>query len=185
MNIEQIILNSGFSEAGYVKKENLRFYPEIRKICEGNSCRGYGASWACPPAVGTLDECRVRVDRFASMILFSRKYTLEDSFDFEGMTHGMRDFKRLLDILDDHLKGMQTEYLLLGNEGCGRCKECTYPDSPCRFPDRLFHSIEGYGFIVSELAQEAGIRYNNGPGTVTFFGALLLNTQNTITEDRP
>lgn len=67
------------------------------------------------------------------------------------------------------------EALILSNESCDRCKKCTWPDSPCRFPDKCFHSIEGYGFLVSELAQRAGIRYLHGPGSVTFFGAVFYN----------
>ena len=34
-------------------------------------------------------------------------------------------------------------------------------------------SLEGYGIFVSELATQAGMKYNNGPNTVTFFGALI------------
>lgn len=174
-NLLSIILGCGFSEAGPLNPADLRYYPEVRKMCEDNVCRGYGASWACPPAVGTLDECKSRISHFGRMILFSKKYELEDSFDFEGMQHGMRDFKKTLDVLNAQLKTLQSETLLLGNEGCGRCRKCTYPDQPCRFPDLLIHSIEGYGFIVSELANAAGVRYNNGANTVTFFGAVLWN----------
>ena len=32
-------------------------------------------------------------------------------------------------------------------------------------------------FKLIELAKEAGIRYNNGSNTVTYFGALLFNTE--------
>ena len=87
----------------------------------------------------------------------------------------MRDFKRAVERFDERLKALVTDYMLLSNEGCGRCETCTYPSAPCRFPDRLYHSIEGYGFAVNELAAEAGLRYNNGVNTVTFFGALLFN----------
>ena len=184
-NIQAMILDCGFTESGIVPKNAIHYYPEIRKICEGNSCRGYAASWACPPAVGTLEECKSRIDSFNSMILFSKKYDLEDSFDFDGMRHGMRDFKKALDALNARLKNLRSEYLLLGNEGCGRCAECTYPDAPCRFPDLLIHSIEGYGLIVNELANEAGVRYSNGTNTVTFFGAILLNIHDINTEDNP
>ena len=81
--------------------------------------------------------------------------------------------KDTVDRLADRIKPNFPEALILSNEGCGRCKTCTYPDAPCRFPDKLYPSIEGFGFIVSELARQAGIRYNNGPDTVTFFGAVL------------
>ena len=115
MNTSEFIIdaaaNSGLTEWGLIKTAALRFYPQIRQICEGNSCRGYGKTWACPPAVGTLEECTNRALQYENMLLFSQKFELEDSF----------------------------------------------------------------GFIVSELAQQAGIKYNNGPNTVTFFGAVLYN----------
>ena len=47
-------------------------------------------------------------------------------------------------------------------------------DAPCRYPESMFHSLEGYGFDVHLLAEAAGIKYNNGPNTVTYFGAVLL-----------
>lgn len=177
MNIENLLkeaaTNSGFTEYGLIKTKDLRFYPEIRQICEGNSCRNYGRSWACPPAVGSLEECLQKVLQYENMLLFSQKFELEDSFDFEGMTNGLHSFKSTVDRFADHVRPVINDVLILSNEGCGRCKDCTYPDAPCRFPDRLYPSLEGFCFIVSELAGQAGIRYNNGPDTVTFFGAVL------------
>ena len=173
--VEGIATKSHFTETGYVDVTNLKYYPEVRAICEQNSCRNYAASWACPPAVGTITECRERINQYGKMLLFSRKYQLEDSFDFKGMTESLLDFKRTVDEFQQDLKGVLSDYLLLSNEGCGRCTECTYPSAPCRFPQLLHHALEGYGFIVNELAREAGIRYNNGMNTVTYFGALLFN----------
>ena len=171
--IERLAAETGFTQWGFLSTDGLKYYPEVRKLCEGNACRGYGASWACPPAVGTVDECAARVSRYDKMLLFSRAYRLEDSFDFEGMVESLRSFKQLVDTFQDNLGDSPGDYLLLSNEGCGRCAQCTYPDAPCRFPERLHHALEGYGFVVSELANGAGIRYNNGANTVTYFGALL------------
>lgn len=100
---------------------------------------------------------------------------MEDSFDFEGMTNGLRSFKDTVDKFAEAVCPRLNEILVLSNEGCGRCSICTYPDSPCRYPERLYPSIEGFGFIVSELAHQAYIKYNSGPNTVTFFGAILFN----------
>ena len=179
MNTSELIIdaatNSGLTQWGLIKTSALRFYPQIRQICEGNSCRGYGKTWACPPAVGTLEECTNRVLQYENMLLFSQKFELEDSFDFESMEHGMKTFKVTVDRFAEAVKEHMDDSLILSNEGCGRCRDCTYPDAPCRFPDKLYPSIEGFGFIVSELAQQAGIKYNNGPNTVTFFGAVLYN----------
>lgn len=163
----------GFWEVGYVDMEHLRYYPEVRTICEQNTCRNYGKTWACPPAVGSLHDCQCRVGQYRTMLLFSGKYDLEDSFDFEGMTEGLHAFKNMVDVFEEKIRERLTNYLLLSNEGCGRCETCTYPTSPCRYPSKLHYSIEGYGFVVSELAKHAGIRYINGADTVTYFGALL------------
>lgn len=164
---------SGFFESGYIATGRLRYHPEVRRDCEKNSCRNYGVTWVCPPAIGTVEECKARVDRYDGMLLFSGKYALEDSFDFEGMVEGLMEFKKCIDRFQDRIRDRLEDFALLSNEGCGRCESCTYPDAPCRFPHLLHHSLTGYGFVVSELAKEAGLRYNNGQGTVTYFGALL------------
>jgi len=175
MTVKELAAQCGFFETGTLATANLKYHPEVRALCEGNACRNYATSWACPPAVGTIEECAQRVGRFDKMLLFSQKYELEDSFDFESMTQGLLDFKQLVDRYQQKLAGVLPEFLLLSNEGCKRCRTCTYPDAPCRFPERLHHSLEGYGFIVSELAKAAGMHYNNGANTVTFFGALLFS----------
>ena len=171
--IRESALKAGFSETGMLDISRLQYDPAIRRICEENTCHGYNKSWACPPAVGSLDQCRDRCERFAHMLLLSCKYELEDSFDFEGMKDGMLRFKERIEAFDRDISEIAGEHLLLSNEGCGRCVSCTWPDAPCRFPNKLYHSIEGYGFNVSALAKDAGIKYNNGRNTVTFFGALL------------
>lgn len=171
--VKEIAVQCDMWECGYIDIEKLKYHPEVRAICEDNMCRNYATSWACPPAIGTVAECMERVNQYDNMLLFSCRYELEDSFDFEGMAAGMLDFKKKADVFQGNLKCVLSDFLLLSNEGCGRCSECTYPDAPCRFPHLLHHSLEGYGFMVNELAIEAGIRYNNGANTVTYFGALL------------
>lgn len=175
--VERIVAETGFFEYGWVDIDKLQYHQEIRTICEGNSCRNYATSWACPPAIGTLSECRERVNQYEKMLLFTQVYHLESSFDFKGMIAGLLDFKQLVDQFQENLNHTISDFLLLSNEGCGRCSTCTYPDAPCRFPELLHHSLEGYGFIVNQLAKEAGIRYNNGSNAVTYFGALLFNTE--------
>lgn len=162
-----------FSAAGCIRVSDLTFSQEVRAICEGNACRSYGTTWACPPAVGTVEECRAQVRQYDTMLLFSRHYPLEDSFDFEGMMAAMLAFKEQVDAFAAQVAPRLPAFLLLSNEGCHRCQTCTYPNAPCRFPAQLYPSLEGYGFLVSELAAQAGIPYHNGANTVTYFGALL------------
>lgn len=160
---------------GLVKPSEIRYLQEIREICQGNSCRQYGRTWACPPGVGTIDDCRNRCMQYNTMLVFTGIFLLEDSYDYEGMMRSMAEFKLIAHELESAIKPYLKDYLILSNEGCGICKVCTYPDAPCRFPDQLHHSIEGYGILVSDLAKQAGVNYNNGENSVTYFGALLFN----------
>ncbi len=166
---------TGVSRYGVISTDEISFYPEIRDICRGNVCRQYGKTWACPPGVGTLEECKEKCMRFSRAIVFSNDYKLKDSFDVDGMSAGHSAFKDLCDRLYDAVKNTLCDFLLLSNEGCMRCISCTYPKAPCRMPEKLFPSIEGFGINVSELAEKAGIQYHGGGGTVSYFGVLLYN----------
>lgn len=169
----------GIYEYGFIKTDEIVFLEEVRGMCEVNRCRKYGTSWACPPAVGTVDECKEEVMRYDTGMVFSGKYNLRSPFDYRGMVAGGKDFKDVSDRLDDLLKEEELrDFLLLSNESCIRCEECTYPDNPCRFPEKLFPAVEGYGIMVTDIAKSVDVKYNNGDNTVTYFGLLLFNKSN-------
>jgi len=174
-NLKAELAYAGVHEYGIVDPREVEFTPEVRAMCAENKCHQYGKTWACPPAVGTLDECRERAQSYDKMLVFSGKFEIEDSMDFEGIHTAMQDFKDIARRLDDAVRPELKTHLMLSNEGCGTCASCTYPDAPCRFPDKVHGSIEGYGIFVTKLAQQVGIKYNNGENTITFFGALLYN----------
>lgn len=164
----------GVWQYGFVPTAEIAFLDVVRGYCEENRCRKYGTTWACPPAVGTIEECRDKCRSYDTMLVMTGKYDLEDSFDFEGMQRGHAEFKevceRVAELLGPRLGG---DFFLLSNESCDKCESCTYPDAPCRFPETLHPSLEGYGIMVSDLAKQAGIKYINGKDTVTYFGGML------------
>ena len=181
--VQREIFRAGFQDSGVLETSALSFHKEVRDTCKGNRCRSYGGSWACPPAVGTLEECRARVLGFEKMQLFSKPYLLADSMDFSAVGKAMGDFKACARELGKLLRPKLNKLLILSNESCGRCEACTWPEAPCRFPEELQPSIEGYGFLVSELAKQAGISYMNGKNTVTFFGAVLYDENGAASEE--
>lgn len=168
------VLSCGAFQAGVIAAGEIEVRQDVRAACESNVCRNYGRTWACPPASGTLDECRARIRQYRSLLLYSCKYPLEDSFDYEGMMSAWRSFKALSDRVRETVSGEIAGCLFLSNEGCGRCEVCTYPDAPCRHPDKMQPSIEGWGLLVADLAKRAGMRYINGKNTVTYFGGILM-----------
>ena len=173
--IKKIILAVGFLECGELNINKLEYSKEIRKMCEDNVCRCYNTTWACPPAVGTIDECKKRVENYSHMILLSNSYKIKTPFDYKSMKKGMVNFKEKIYLLDDSLKKAISKYQILSNESCNICKECTYPKFPCRHKDKLFHSIEGYGFHIYKLAKDCNLKYDNGENTITYFGAVLFS----------
>ena len=63
--------------------------------------------------------------------------------------------------------------LAMSGESCSICENCAYPDTPCRCPEKMIPCIEGFGIIVPLLAEKAGIEFDNGGNTVTWFGMVL------------
>ena len=169
---ERYLKGLGIAQYGPINPSEIPFLPFIREICQGNGCGQYGKTWACPPAVGTVEECRARCLQYATAMVFNAVYPLEDSFDYEGMMAGPRAFKELCDRLYDLANTQIPSFLLLSNEGCIRCERCTYPSAACRMPDRLFPALEGFGIQVAQLAKAAGLSYGTA-GAVTYFGMLL------------
>ena len=108
----------GIQEYGLISTAQIPFEQEIRKICEKNVCRLYGKTWACPPAVGTVEECRARCLSYKTAMVFNAVYPLEDSFDYEGMMQGHSAFKYLCDQLYERVRPQLNQFLLLSNEGC-------------------------------------------------------------------
>ena len=50
--------------------KELEFSERVRTVCR-QECPRYGTSWACPPAVGTVEECRARCLSYPEGLLFS------------------------------------------------------------------------------------------------------------------
>lgn len=175
MNIftEEKLKKLGIHEYSFIAPNEIDFKDEIQQICNNGACEMYGRTWACPPALGDAAECKKRCIEYSSALFFSAVYELEDSFDYEGMLDAGVKFRKLCDRVYEEAGADSTKILMLCNGACLRCEKCTYPNAPCRFPDKLFLSLEGHGILVSELAKAKGIKYINGKDTVTYFGMLL------------
>ena len=51
------------------------------------------------------------------------------------------------------LREIYPDMLAIGAGCCTKCKVCTYPDAPCRFPKQAFSSMEAYGMLVTQVCQ--------------------------------
>ncbi len=167
---------AGASAVNVIPVSDISFDVAFRDMCAANSCGKYGKCYMCPPDVGEIETLIAKARSFSDALVFQYVGTLEDSFDFEGMVAAKEHFRTITFKLRDELRARQAENaLLLGAGGCGVCEKCSKEeDLPCKAPDLATPSLEAYGIHVSRLAAAAGMKYINGPDTVTYFGALLL-----------
>ena len=163
---------SGFMHWGTFPASELRFLQEVRDMCAADKCNAYGRSWSCPPACGTLEEIRGKAAMFTWGILLQTTAELEDDFDFEAMTEAMEQQKIHLDAFVAALDRNEP-YLVMAAGTCTRCATCSYPDSPCRFPEKMYVSMEAYGLVVSEVCELARVPYYYGPKTITYSSCVL------------
>lgn len=168
----------GFSHCGLLDPRALVLNPKIREMCSTDRCGAYGHSWSCPPACGDLDTLRKRIQGYDGGILVQTTGVLADAFDMAVMGETERVHKRLFDTLTRQAKQLFPHCLPMSAGSCTRCKQCTYPNRPCRYPDRVYPSMEAYGLWVSEVCRQSGLAYYYGENTITYTACILTDRQN-------
>lgn len=169
-----LALEHGFTYAVPLDPSTLNLLQDVRDMCAANTCGQYGKNWACPPGCGTLEECRADIAGYHSGILVQTMGELEDSMDFETMLEldkaHMKNFMEFREVLAE----TYPKLLALGAGACTICKECTYPDEPCRFPEKSVSSMEAYGLWVNQVCTANGMQYYYGPNTMAYTSCYLL-----------
>ena len=173
-NWKALALEAGFTHAGVLDAATIELKQEVRAMCADNSCGRYGKNWSCPPACGELDELRQQIAGYRRGLLVQTVGELEDSFDIEGMMDTERRHKANMEALQAVLLEQYPKALALGAGSCTKCKDCTYPDAPCRFPRQRMASMEAYGMLVNEVCRANGMAYYYGPDTLAYTGCFLL-----------
>jgi len=170
----QEALDAGFSQAGELNVKSLVFMPEIREMCSADRCRQYNKNWRCPPGCGSVEEAAERAAQYSYGIIVQTIGYMEDEFDYETIQETGAKHKKHFAELVAELKPRYPDMLPMGAGTCEICEKCTYPDEPCRFPERSISSMEAYGLWVSKVCEISGIPYNNGKHTITYTSCYLL-----------
>ena len=160
-------------ESKWILPQEIPFSAEVRGMCEANRCGRYGTSWSCPPGCGDWEALREEFYAYKAAFVFTTCHALEDSFDIEGMEAAAQAHQNLDDALAEVLSHSDLRYIHLGMGACNICKTCTYPQAPCRHPKQMRRPPEACGIDVCAMSKSIGIRYINGPDTVTYFSILL------------
>lgn len=167
---EQALKGRAF-EYAVIATPGIIFSPDLLKSCESNVCGHYNKCWTCPPAIGPLEKQKEQIMTFSCAFVFTTKFDLEDSFDYDGMMKAKDYHNQLTDEMHEQFGKTNPVY---GAGSCKICKTCAYPE-PCEFPEKVYPSIEAAGINVTELSKAGAIHYNNGPNTITYFSMILFN----------
>lgn len=170
-----ILKDCEFDTVAVLDVSTLKALPEVRQMCEVNTCGAYNKRWSCPPGCGSIEDCEQKMKKFSYGILVQTVGDIEDSLDWEGIMEvkSLHD-KRFINGTKK-LRERLSDMLALGDGSCSLCKDCTYPDKPCRFPDIQSASMEAFGLFVSDICRKNNIAYNYGPGKMCYTGCYLFN----------
>ena len=142
---------------------------EILEYCKANQCGKYNTCWTCPPAIPNIEKMKELYGKYSKALVYNIVYTLEDSFDWEGMLKALKDSNQIANRLIEHLNSLKLDFKALKSGSCDICDKCTYPNNPCRHPDRAFPTLEAYGINVMQLAKTFNMQYYSGENTITYF----------------
>jgi len=172
--LEDIAKQSGFTHYAQLDVSTLEFLQEVRDMCNPEKCRSYNRSWSCPPACASLEEIRECVKKYTKGILVQTVGELEDSMDWDNIIETGVRHKENFGRMRENLGKKHPSLLAMGAGECKVCEACTYPDNPCRFPDKMEVSMEASGLFVSKVCKDNDLEYNYGPEKIAFTSCFLV-----------
>jgi len=117
---------------------------------------------------------RERAMSYSGGLLVQTVGELEDSYDWEGIMETGARHKENFGRMQAALEKSNIPALAMGAGACRLCENCTYPDEPCRYPDKMSASMEACGLFVSKVCTDNSLAYNYGAEKIAFTSCFLI-----------
>ena len=157
----------------WIDPKGLEFSDRVRSICQ-NECAMYGKSWACPPGVGTVAQCKEKCLSYQKGLLISSLTEVADIADLQATLATRADHEALTDQVGEILRENGVEPYILSTEACAICGRCAILDGkPCRFPEKMHPCVESQGINIIPTLEENGLEFQYGQNVVTWVSLLL------------
>lgn len=157
----------------FIDPSELEFSERIRWICE-TECPMYGKSWACPPGVGSVEQCKKQCRSFENCLLISSIVEVNDIANMEETLATRGDHENLTNQVRDLMREQGVDPFVLSSEACALCERCAYLDGePCRFPERMHPCVESQGINVLPVLESRGLEFQFGANVVTWISLLF------------
>lgn len=170
--IEEKLQELPLYEYAFLPTDELVFTDRVRYICQ-QECPMYNKSWACPPAVGTVTECEARCRQYPNFLLISTITEISDIANIQEALDTRADHEAITREVRDLMLEEGADVYVLSTEACAACEHCSWPDAPCRHPDRMFPCVESHGILVTDLAEKRGLDFLVGSNLVNWYSLLF------------
>lgn len=159
----------------FIDPQSVEFSDRIRYICE-NECPMYGKTWACPPGVGPVAECKQKCQSYVNCLMIGTVVECEDITNIEATLATRADHEKLTNQVRDLMRQQGVQPYILSTEACALCDRCAYLDGlPCRFPDKMHPCVESHGINIIPTLEENGLEFNYGENIITWYSLLFFN----------
>lgn len=159
---------------GFIDPQNLEFTQRVRYICS-TECPMYNQSWACPPAVGEVEECQARCLQYENCLLIATLTEVSDIANIDECLATRSEHEGITNAIADLMRQQGTEPYILSTEACAVCERCAWLDGePCRFPERMHPCVESHGINAISAMEDLGIPFISGENVVTWVSLLFL-----------
>lgn len=157
----------------FLNPSDLDFNERVRWICK-NECPMYGKTWACPPAVGDVAQCRERCLGYDGCLIISTITEVADISNIEETLATRQGHEMITNQVRELMRQQGVEPYILSTEACAECSRCAWLDGqPCRYPDRMHPCVESHGINILGLLDDQGLAFQYGENVVTWFSLLF------------
>jgi len=158
-----------------VDPKSLEFSERIRHICK-TECPMYGKSWACPPGVGEVDDCKEKCLSFSKCLMIGTITEVADITDIEETLRTRPEHERITNQVRDLMREQGVNPYILSTEACAVCDRCAILDGlPCRMPGRMHPCVESHGIVLTKTLEENGLEFQYGSNMITWYSLLFYN----------
>jgi len=157
----------------WIEPSELEFSDRIRWICE-HECPMYGTTWACPPGVGSVSDCREKCLGYSECLMVSTITEVSDISNIEETLKTRAEHEAITNQVADMMREQGTDPYILSTEACAECERCAILDGePCRHPERMHPCVESHGINVIPAMEKCGMEFQYGDNVVTWLSLLL------------
>ena len=157
----------------FIDPKDLEFSDRIRWICE-HECPMYGKSWACPPGVGSVPECRKKCLGYENCLMISTIAEVNDISDINETLATRPGHEKVTNQVRDLMREQGVNPYVLSTEACTICERCAILDGlPCRVPEKMHPCVESQGINIIPVLESRGLEFQFGTNVVTWISLLF------------